>query len=84
MEYVNAIFNYYDKLIEPISISYQAIISLALLVILIWNIYQLIKSGHWIFIAVLILMLPGTWPAAKRIGELVWIVITGLLMRIQG
>ena len=84
MEYLNAIFTYYDKLIEPIPVAYQAIISLALLIILIWNIYQLIKSGHWIFIAVLIFMLPGTWPAAVKIGELIWILVTGLLMRVQG
>ncbi len=78
------IFTYYDKLIEPIPVGYQALVSLVLLLILIWNIYQLAKSGHWIFVAVLIFMLPGTWPAARKIGELIWVVVSGLLMRIQG
>lgn len=82
MEILNSIFSYYDHLIAPLSNTYQALISLALLVFLIWNIYQLIKSGHWIFIAVLIFMLPGTWPAAKIIGEFAWAIISGLLMRI--
>jgi len=84
MEIINAIFTYYDKLLETVPITYQATISLVLLLILIWNIYQLIKSGHWIFVAILIFMLPGTWPAARKIGEFVWVIVQGLLMRISG
>jgi len=84
MNIFNAIFGYYDKLISPLPIGYQAAISLLLLVVLIWNIYSFIKSGNWIFLAVLILMLPGTWPAAKKIVYFIWLIIKGLLIRTQG
>jgi hypothetical protein len=81
MNTLDQIFTQYDKLIAPLSTGSQALLSTVLLVFLIWQIYMIIKSGHWIFIAVLIICLPGTWPAARQIGNFVWTAIKFLLVR---
>lgn len=83
MNGLDVIFNQYDKLISGLSATNQALLSLVLLVFLIWQIYMIIKSGHWIFIAALILFLPGTWPAARHIGNLVLLVLKFLLVRVE-
>ncbi|MFA5927346.1 MAG: hypothetical protein WCT32_05760 [Patescibacteria group bacterium] len=83
MDYLDIIFGYYDKILADMSPSSQAIISLVLLIVLIFQIYHVIKSGHWIFILALIVLLPGTWPAAKHIGNIIITVIKFLLSRIQ-
>lgn len=80
--FLNNLFSYYDVLIQNLSIRYQIAISLFLLLFLIWNIYAFIKSGHWVLIAVLVAALPGTWPAAKTLGVLIWLFLKGLIYRI--
>lgn len=82
-DFLNQLFSYYDKLVSPLSVSSQALISIALLIFLIWNIYAFLKSGHWIFIVLLLAALPGTWPAAKNIAHIIWLIIQGLLYRSQ-
>lgn len=72
MDQLNLIFTCYDKLISGLTLTQQSFISLALLFILLWQIYSVLRNGHWIFIALLILFLPGTWPAAKRIGAILY------------
>jgi hypothetical protein len=84
MNLLDTIFSYYDQLLSPIPVYYQALISLGVLIFLIWNVYSFIKSGHWLFLAILVATLPGTWPAAKKIGLIVWYLLKGLLIRIQG
>lgn len=69
MDAFNQIFGYYDKLIAPLSPGMQALVSFILLLVLLWQVYMIIKSGHWIFIALLVILLPGTWPAAKEVGR---------------
>jgi len=81
MESIDKIFSYYDQLISKLPTGYQALISLLLVIFLIWNIYQIIKGGHWIFLAILVVLLPGTWPAAKNILFLIWTLIKGLFLR---
>ena len=81
MEILDKIFSYYDKILANLSPSSQALVSLVFLGILIWQIYMIIKSGNWIFIATLILLAPSTWPAAKHIGMLIWTAIKFLLIR---
>lgn len=83
MNSLDQIFNYYDKLVAPLSAGSQALLSAALLLFLIWQIWMIFKSGHWIFITMLIICLPGTWPAAQNIGNLVLIVIKFLFVRAQ-
>lgn len=83
MNYLNTIFSYYDNLIANFSPATQAIISLVLLFVLIGQIYLIIKNGEWIFIVALIVLLPGTWPAAKSVGNLLLIIIKFLIIRAQ-
>lgn len=80
---VDKIFTYYDQIISGLTPLQQAIISFLLLIFLLWQIWMIIKSGHWIFIALFIILLPGTWPAAKNIGELVLLLIKFLFTRAQ-
>jgi hypothetical protein len=82
MDILNTIFGYYDNLISPLSQTKQAIVSLLLLIFLFWQIYLVVRKGHWIFIAFLVILLPGTWPAARVIGRLFWAVIKSLLIRV--
>lgn len=83
MQSLNLIFSYYDKVTANFSPGAQALVALLLLAILIWQIWMIIKSGHWIFITTLIVLLPGTWPAVKQIGSFVWLAIKFLLIRLQ-
>ena len=84
MDAINSIFGYYDRLLAPLPLLYQALISIALLIFMGCNIYALIKSGKWIFLAVIIVLLPETWPAARKIALILWLVTKGLLSRSQG
>lgn len=83
MQYLNAIFGYYDKAISPFSPAAQAFVSFLFLLFLVWQIWQIFKSGHWIFIAALIILFPVTWPAAMHIANLIILVIKFLLIRVQ-
>lgn len=83
MNILNSIFTYYDKTIVNFDPFWQAIISLLLLGFLIWQIFMVIKSGQWIFLALLILLLPGTWPAAKMVGNYLLTIAQFLLTRAQ-
>ena len=80
---LDSIFGYYDKLIAPLSAGQQATVSVVLLLFLIWQVYMIFKSGHWLFIAALIVFLPGTWPAARQVGLFVWTLIKFLYTRGQ-
>jgi len=84
MEIVDKIFSYYDTLIVDLPIGYQALISAALVIFLFFNIYVFIRKGHWIFLAILLAALPGTWPALKNIGYILWKVTVNLIFRIPG
>lgn len=77
------IFTLYDNLISGLSTTNQALLSLALLLFLLWQIYMVIKHGHWIFIAALIIFLPGTWPAARYVGNLLFDIIKFLFVRVE-
>ena len=83
MDILTTIFSAYDKLIANLSPTSQALISFIILIFLIWQIYMVFKSGHWIFIAALIICLPGTWPATRQIGFLIWDVIKFLITRAE-
>lgn len=78
---LDQVFGYYDKLIANLPTHIQALISLGLIAFLIWNIYAIIKNGHWVLIALLVVSLPGTWPALRMIGSFLWAIIRGLLLR---
>jgi len=82
-QFLNQLFSYYDKSIASLPLHYQALISFALLIFLIWNIYAFLKNGHWLFIAILLAALPGTWPATRKFAEIVWILVKGLIYRIS-
>jgi hypothetical protein len=83
MEILNKIFSTYDSAIGPLPVSYQAIISFSILLFLLWIVYIFIKSKNWIFLAVIIVTLPETWPAAKNIGKIIWALFIGITHRIK-
>ncbi|OQB05949.1 MAG: hypothetical protein BWY19_00616 [bacterium ADurb.Bin212] len=80
--FLDKLFSYYDSYMATLSVEYQLLISVFLLLFFVWNIYAFVKSGHWILIAVLIAALPGTWPAAKTLAIIIWSLLKGLFYRI--
>lgn len=81
--YVGKLFTYYDQAIASFPLAYQGLISLALLIFLLANLYVFIKKGHWILILVLIAALPATWPATKKVFEILILIFKGIFYRIQ-
>ena len=84
MDLLNKIFSMYDSAIISLPVPYQAIISFSILLFFIWIVYIFIKSKNWIFLAVIIVTLPETWPAAKNIGKIIWALFVGIFKRIKG
>lgn len=84
MDTINQIFGFYDKAILGLPLHYQALLSLAVLIFFISVLYIFIKSKNWIFLAVIIVLLPETWPAARNIGIIVWNIFKGLILRLKG
>ena len=80
---INKVFNAYDNYIKNMPLHYQILISLGLLIFLLWNIYAFLKSGNWILIVILLAALPGTWPAARALFNIVWMLVKGLAYRIS-
>lgn len=80
--FIELLFSRYDLLIQNLPSEFQIILSLLLLLFLIWNIYVFIKSGNWLFLAILIAALPGTWPASKKILIFFWLLCKGLFYRL--
>lgn len=84
MDVVNQIFGFYDKFISGMPVQYQAFLSLAVLIFFVSLVYIFFRSKNWIFLAVIILLLPETWPAARNIGIIVLNIFKGLILRLKG
>ena len=82
MEQINLIFTAYDKLIMGFSPGYSGLISLAILLLLVFAIFRFIK-GNFIWIALIIIFIPATWPALKSIARILFILLTFLISRIK-
>jgi len=81
--YIGTLFTYYDHFLSSFPLGYQALISIALLIFLGWNIYAFLKHGHWLLILILIAALPGTWPAARNLFHILTLIFKGIMYRIQ-
>ena len=84
MDILSSVFGFYDKIVGALPLSYQGIISFSLLLFFVFIVYIFFKSKNWIFLAVIVLLLPSTWPAAKKIGVIVWTLFKGLFERLKG
>jgi len=82
MEQINKIFSYYDKLIMGIPPGYSGLLSLVILALLAWALYKFIK-GNFIWIILIIVFIPATWPALKGLGRIIFIIFTFLITRIK-
>lgn len=83
MNFLDNIFTYYDKLLAPLDPKVQLIISLAIFVFLLIKLYFFIKNGHWLILLAIIIFLPGTWPATKKVFLLAITIVKFLATRIQ-
>jgi len=79
---INKIFSYYDKLILGIPAGYSGLLSLAILALLIWALYRFIK-GKFIWIILIIVFIPATWPALKSLGRVLLIIAEFLIARVK-
>jgi len=79
---INSIFSYYDKLITTIPAGYAALLSLAILALLVWALYRFVK-GNFIWIILIVVFIPATWPALKSIGRALAYIAGFFLARIK-
>lgn len=84
MEFLKQIFGTYDRILAGLPLHYQALLSLSILIFFVWMVYIFFKNKSWIFLAVIIILLPETWPAARNIGLIVWKIFEGLFVRLKG
>jgi len=83
MNFLDKIFTYYDKLLAPLDPKFQLGISLLIFCFLLIKVYFFIKHGHWLFLAAIIIFLPGTWPATKKVFLMIYLIVKFLVTRIQ-
>jgi len=83
MAFLDSIFTFYDHFILSFPVLAQFFISLLILIIIILAIYYLLHHNHWIFLVLLVLFIPGAWPATKTIGNIIWMVVKFLIVRVQ-
>jgi len=83
MNFLDSIFTFYDHFILSFPVPAQFFVSLGILIVIVLAIYYLLHHNHWIFLLLLVLFIPGAWPATKTIGKIIWMVIKFLLVRIQ-
>ncbi|OQA04049.1 MAG: hypothetical protein BWY68_00543 [bacterium ADurb.Bin400] len=82
MSFLDKAFDLYDTLIMKFSPGYQALISLSLLVVFLFLIYRFIKSPKGIILIIILILLPGTWPALKYVGSFLLTMIKFFITRI--
>ncbi|MFA7254361.1 MAG: hypothetical protein WC107_07500 [Patescibacteria group bacterium] len=83
MNYLNNFFTLYDSLIMGLSDKMQLLIAIFVIILIACCIFSLIKGGHWIFLILFVILIPGGWSAAKIIAEIFWSLIKFLLIRIS-
>lgn len=83
MEFLNKLFNLYDRLIYSFPEKTQFFISLLLLTLIAWSLFAIFKHGHWAFVLLFTILLPGGWPALKNMIKILMLVVKFLLIRIQ-
>jgi len=79
---LNSIFAYYDKTIMGISPGYSGLISFVILLLLLWSLWRFIK-GNFIWIVLIIIFIPATWPALKSVGRVLLLLGEFLLVHIK-
>jgi len=83
MDPIHIAFKFYDNFISRFTLEGQFFISLLILLLIIGSVIGLLKHGHWIYVLLLIIFIPGAWPATKHIGLITWVIIKFLFVRVQ-
>lgn len=76
-----AIFNYIDNLFISLPSGYRSAVALAVLVLVFFSLWRLLK-GYGIFLLLLIILIPGVWPALKTIGKDILFLFAYLVYRL--
>ncbi|MCX6812755.1 MAG: hypothetical protein NTW79_04050 [Candidatus Berkelbacteria bacterium] len=79
---ISNIFNFYDKWILGISPGVSGLISLAILLLLAFSLWRFVK-GNFIWIILVIIFIPATWPALKSIARILIFVSEFLILRVK-
>ncbi len=75
------IFQYVDNLFLAIPPAYRSATALFVLLLLVFSLWRIIK-GYGIFILIIIILIPGIWPALKTVGGDLLLLLTYILYRI--
>jgi len=65
-----------------ISPGYSGLIAILILLLLVWSLWRFIK-GNFIWIILIIIFIPATWPALKSLGRMLLIIGEFLLIHIK-
>jgi len=68
MEIFSQINDYYNKIFDFIPAQYRVIIAVVVIAVLAISIFKFLRR-NFIWIIIVILLLPATWPALKLIWE---------------
>ncbi|MEI6499210.1 MAG: hypothetical protein WCO23_04555 [bacterium] len=82
MDKFNSIFQLYDNFTGGFSRNIRLGLAIVLLFAIIWQLYLIIKKGRWIFIVILVILIPTFWPILKEVGRYLFIICKFLITRI--
>ena len=75
MEIFNKIFDWYSKVFNFIPEKLRIILAIVIVAILVISIFKFLRK-NFIWIIVIILLLPFTWPALKQIWEKLLVLVS--------
>lgn len=70
-----------DRLFNSLPVGYRSLAAIMLLLLLLFSIWRLLK-GYGFFIIVILILVPGVWPALKVISKDFLILLGYTLYRI--
>ncbi len=83
MEKFNAFLSIYDNFAVHLSKTNRLILAIAILLFIGWQLFLFVKKGRWIFLLILLFIIPASWPILKILLAYIWQIIKFLLIRIQ-
>lgn len=78
---MNQVFSFIDNIFLNVPADYRTPAAIFLILLLLWSIYRLVR-GYAIYIVLVIILIPGVWPALKIIGLELFKVFGYLIYRL--
>jgi len=82
MDKLNSFFQIYDSFTAGLPKSSRLALTVFIMVLIIWQLWLIIKKGRWIFLIILVILIPAIWPLLKDLGHYLFIIFKFLITRI--